>query len=421
MPAADAQAWLATMPDLEGASNAELLDWLRTYPPRQGASMKRLLRSSMLATAPRSILDRILDGAGASPGLVNRIVGGTGDIDSAQLALRLWELGRLVAADPELDAPRSTRVWMASKSRIAGTALEPAVDAFLRDHGHRGNDEYELASPAWGMDATPVYATIDRLRNAPVDRDPAAGAAGLRADADRALEEARRVAPGPPAAWCDERPRPPGWGRSAASAPRTSSCSRTWGPAASSTSWPARGGERGSVRRAAGVLRDVRRADRLHRVAVRLRGRDRRAGGAGGLPERPRPAAVVRRSHPRSEHLEDRAEAKGAAPDSGTVLRGIAVNGGVGSGPAKVVTDPADPRGLDPGDVLVCAITDPSWTPLFLGAAAVVCDTGAIQSHAAIVARELGIPAVMSVPGITAVADGTMLHVDGDTGEVRIG
>ena len=116
-----------------------------------------------------------------------------------------------------------------------------------------------------------------------------------------------------------------------------------------------------------------------------------------------------------------RAEAEGSPPAPGTVLRGIAVNGGVGSGPAKVVTDPADPRGLEPGEVLVCAITDPSWTPLFLGAAAVVCDTGAIQSHAAIVARELGIPAVMSVPGITAVADGTMLHVDGTTGEVRIG
>jgi pyruvate,water dikinase len=71
--------------------------------------------------------------------------------------------------------------------------------------------------------------------------------------------------------------------------------------------------------------------------------------------------------------------------------------------------------------VLVCAITDPSWTPLFLSAAAVVCDSGAMKSHAAIVARELGIPAVLSVPGITAVADGTMLHVDGTAGTVRIG
>jgi rifampicin phosphotransferase len=109
------------------------------------------------------------------------------------------------------------------------------------------------------------------------------------------------------------------------------------------------------------------------------------------------------------------------APAAGTTLSGIAVNGGVASGPARVIHDPGDPRGLEPGEVLVCAITDPSWTPLFLGAAAVVCDSGALQSHAAIVARELGLPAVLSVPGITAVADGTMLHVDGTTGEVRVG
>ena len=70
--------------------------------------------------------------------------------------------------------------------------------------------------------------------------------------------------------------------------------------------------------------------------------------------------------------------------------------------------------------MLVCPITDPSWTPLFLSVAAVVCDTGAVQSHAAIIARELGIPAVLSVPGITAIADGTILHVNGDTGTVVI-
>ena len=108
-------------------------------------------------------------------------------------------------------------------------------------------------------------------------------------------------------------------------------------------------------------------------------------------------------------------------PLVGATARGIAVSGGRASGPARVIVDPADPRGLQPGEVLVCAITDPSWTPLFLGAAAVVCDAGAVQSHAAIVARELGIPAVLSVPGITGVADGTLLHVDGTNGSVRIG
>ena len=102
-------------------------------------------------------------------------------------------------------------------------------------------------------------------------------------------------------------------------------------------------------------------------------------------------------------------------------MTGIAVSGGCAAGPARVVLDPNQPGDLEPGDVLVCPITDPSWTPLFLGAAAVACDSGAIQSHAAIIARELGVPAVLSVTGITAVANGTPLIVDGARGTVTVG
>ena len=102
-------------------------------------------------------------------------------------------------------------------------------------------------------------------------------------------------------------------------------------------------------------------------------------------------------------------------------LHGIGVCGGVASGPARVIIDPADPRDIQPGDILVAPITDPAWTPLFLSAAAVVVDVGAQQSHAAIVARELGIPAVVSVTGASqTIADGTWLDVDGDRGLVTV-
>lgn len=86
-----------------------------------------------------------------------------------------------------------------------------------------------------------------------------------------------------------------------------------------------------------------------------------------------------------------------------------------------MITDPADPRGLGPGDVLVAPFTDPAWTPLFLAANAVVVDVGAVQSHAAIVARELGIPAVVSVAHATRrIPDGAELEVDADAGTVTI-
>ena len=74
---------------------------------------------------------------------------------------------------------------------------------------------------------------------------------------------------------------------------------------------------------------------------------------------------------------------------------------------------------MQQGDVLVCQYTDPEWTPLFKLASAVVADTGAELSHAAIVAREYGIPAVLGVGyGTRQYQDGDLLHVDGAKGTV---
>ena len=85
------------------------------------------------------------------------------------------------------------------------------------------------------------------------------------------------------------------------------------------------------------------------------------------------------------------------------------------------MTSPDEPGDLSPGDILVAPITDPAWTPLFLAAAGVVVDVGAQQSHAAIVSRELGIPAVVSATGASAtIPNGALVTVDGSTGIVTI-
>jgi pyruvate,water dikinase len=103
------------------------------------------------------------------------------------------------------------------------------------------------------------------------------------------------------------------------------------------------------------------------------------------------------------------------------VLKGIAGCPGVARGRARVVLDPSDPRGLGPGEILVAPITDPSWTPLFVPADGVIVEVGAQMSHAVIVSRELGIPAVVSVTGATqALRDGALVEVDGDRGTVTV-
>jgi pyruvate,water dikinase len=418
-----ARAWLATMPHLTSASDTELLGWLDTYPPRQAASMERLLSSGLVASAPRGLLDQLASRR-SQPGLVNRIVGGIGDVDSARLAQGIWRMARLVADDSDAVATFEAMSHGSPHEATSPAALSftRAFADFLVEHGHRGNDEYELATPAWVMDPAGVFAAVDRLRGAPDDRDPIAASARLAADAEVALGELLRATPRPLHRMV----------RRIANVARRGSVARERAKdVLVLENLGARLVLHELMRRAAsrGGPRDTRLAFCITRreladfvaapttFADVLAERDeRRRYLAARVPP---PWFDSQIPDPSTWPL--RSDAAPAAAPVGSLLQGIAVSGGTASGRARVVHDPSDPRGLDAGDVLVCAITDPSWTPLFLAAAAVVCDTGAVQSHAAIVARELGIPAVMSVPGITAIADGTPLFVDGNAGTVRVG
>jgi phosphohistidine swiveling domain-containing protein len=113
--------------------------------------------------------------------------------------------------------------------------------------------------------------------------------------------------------------------------------------------------------------------------------------------------------------------AKGTvAPDSGTESRqGTGCCPGIVRGPARVVRDP---RGVElpTGSILVAERTDPGWIMLFPAAAGLVVERGSLLSHSAIVARELGLPAVISIPGCTQwIQDGELIELDGTTGVVR--
>jgi rifampicin phosphotransferase len=102
------------------------------------------------------------------------------------------------------------------------------------------------------------------------------------------------------------------------------------------------------------------------------------------------------------------------------LVQGTAGSPGLATGPVRIVHGAGDFGKLRPGDVLVCPFTDPAWTPLFSLAAAVVADTGGPLSHAAIVAREYGIPAVLGTENATTLLkDGDFVTVDGNEGVVR--
>jgi phosphohistidine swiveling domain-containing protein len=103
---------------------------------------------------------------------------------------------------------------------------------------------------------------------------------------------------------------------------------------------------------------------------------------------------------------------------TGASLRGTGACPGRVCGRVRVVKDPANVQ-LRPGEILVAERTDPGWVMLFASAAAVLVERGSLLSHSAIVARELGIPSVVALPGLTAwLKDGDEVEIDGSSGTV---
>ena len=99
---------------------------------------------------------------------------------------------------------------------------------------------------------------------------------------------------------------------------------------------------------------------------------------------------------------------------------GVPASAGFYSGPACVVRSTDEFNKVKQGDVLVIPFSDVGWTPLFPKAGAVVSESGGMLSHCAIVAREYGIPSVVSALGIMRVKDGQTLTVDANAGIVYI-
>jgi pyruvate,water dikinase len=112
---------------------------------------------------------------------------------------------------------------------------------------------------------------------------------------------------------------------------------------------------------------------------------------------------------------------EGSVSEADVAVRGFPGSAGVVEAPVRVLGDAAEGAALQPGEVLVTTITNVGWTPLFPRAAALITDVGAPLSHAAIVARELGIPAVVGCGNATMrLRTGDRVRVDGTAGTVEV-
>jgi rifampicin phosphotransferase len=293
-------------------------------------------------------------------------------------------------------------------------------DTFARQYGHRGSHEVELSiprpaeAPAWIDDQ--LAALRDTARDA---------------DALLAGQEAARAG---------------AWERLARQDPRMAAAARKliarWALIAHD-----REAARSEVARSAWVARAwVRRAGQLTghgddlfflelaETVDMLRGDPaplvkvpaRRASYETYQALPPYPALIRGRFHParwaadpnrRSDFYDERAQT--TKPDD--TITGFPGAAGVVEGIARVLRTPEDAAQLGDGEILVTTVTNIGWTPIFPRAAAVVTDVGAPLSHAAIVARELGIPAVVGCGNATMLLhSGDRIRVDGGNGTVEV-
>jgi pyruvate,water dikinase len=112
---------------------------------------------------------------------------------------------------------------------------------------------------------------------------------------------------------------------------------------------------------------------------------------------------------------------EGPSGEEVSEIKGFASSAGIVEGPARVLKLLKDIVDLQPGEILVCPSTNPSWAPVFTNIKAAVTDIGGLTSHAAIVCREYGVPSVTGTGVATAlIKTGDILKVDGDSGVVEI-
>jgi pyruvate,water dikinase len=346
--------------------------------------------------------------------------------------------GKLAALVGEADAALLLSGQQAAAEGASLASLGPVVGlarlargeidrgAFVREYGHRGAHEAELSIPRPAEDPGWPDNQIAGLPATDPDVHP---------DADALLarqQEARAAA----------------WERLARSDPGKATAARKliarWAPLA-------RGREaaRSELVRSVWVARTwVRRAGELtghgddlfflglpeifgllrgeHELLDLIPGRRAVYERYRALPSYPAlirgrfdPARWAADPHRRVDYYDERAVARTAGPDD--AITGFPGAAGVVEGTARVLSAPEDGGQLRDGEILVTTVTNIGWTPIFPRAAAVVTDVGAPLSHAAIVARELGIPAVVGCGDATVrLHSGDRVRVDGGAGTVEI-
>lgn len=414
-------------PDLAGLDNATLLS--RTREICEG-NWERLWVRHIMATyhsmIPSGVIAQIC-AAVELPHHAADIYAVAGMVDSALPAKRLWQLGRLVAGSGVLMARFDEGIGVL-ESRIHddpepdAQSFRHAFDAFIREFGFRGPNEWEMASRCWEIDRATPLAAIDIMRRSDPDASPEARMRERLRAREAAVSSVEERLGGDEETLGQFRAAVKAAAVFFAGRERTKTNCAMLTHEMRMPMW-----ELGRRYTEAGVftqpndfslltdaewdaaIDDPESARDI--VRERIEGEARLAGL--------QPPFIVNGEVPPTDTWRRRADKVEA--EAVTVLQGQPGCAGVARGRARIVDDPGEPGDIGPQDILVARYTDPSWTPLFSAVAGVVVDVGATVSHAVIVARELGVPCVTSATDATRkIPDGALIEVDGGAGTVTL-
>lgn len=417
----------AARPDLAALSDEELVARLTSFAALQQRLFQHHIESSLKSGVGLGAISQLAAAVGR-PELALTLVSGIGDVDSAGPSTGMWTLSRsartgAVGALFDEGVPGLYDRIVASTDADV-VAFRGELDAFLTEWAFRGPAEWELRALTWGLKPELALHTIDRMRGTGDDESPQVKGALRATEREAATETIRGIVAGDEEAagqfevalaaaalWLRGRERS-----------RTTSAMLVHELRLPALELGRRGTAAGHLDAPAQIF--MLFADELPAYLADP------GSFTATVREREKsylelfdyePPFVVAGDVPPLSEWRRRSGRTHTAAVAGEVIQGVSGCTGVYRGTARVLTDPNDPSALEPGEILVAPITDPSWTPLFVAAGAVVVDVGAPFSHAAIVSRELGIPCVVSATEATArIPDGALIEVDGTAATVTV-
>ena len=417
----------ADRPELAVMHDSVLLARARSLVPFLQQMFETSIFSSLGASVGPGALAAICTGLG-DPSLHIRLLGGI-EVDSGKPSFAMWDLSRLARSSTELNAAFEAGVpgllgRLRASSSADAAAFLAAYDDFALHYGSRGPNEWDLLAKTWETHPELALGAVDRMRVADESKSPYARHDAAVVERDRVAAQVRQQLAGDAEtlATFDLAMHSSAVFLASRERYKTNEIKVIGEIRMALLELGRRMVERGALDHPqqlfmlqAGELDHFRHEPASFTETLRQRERD-----FAELAQLD-PPFIVNGVVPPLSQWARKGDTAVEIATSGTVLTGTAGSGGTAEGRARVILDPSDPFALEPGDILIAPNTDPSWTPLFVPAGAVVVNVGAMGTHAMIVSRELGIPCVVSVRDATArIPDGARVRVDGSAGTVTI-